>query len=338
MLRSMKQSEFCVGFDLGGTKMIAALVDGEGKIIARSRGRTPGEEGADAVATAMADTIRDVCGQAGIAPTAVSAVGAAVPGVIDPVRGTVTLTNLNLKDYPLRASLEKALGVKVVLENDVNAGTWAEFASGAAKGYRHVIGVFVGTGIGGGLVLDGKLYRGARGAAGEIGHIIIRDGGPLCGCGQYGCLEAFASRTAMAKDAVAAAAAGNLPELIDKTGTDFKKFKSSVFEKGLDKGNPSITKIVDRAAYHLGVGLANVAMLLNPEAFVIGGGFADRLREGYLKRVTETMRSHAMTFVAKDIKVLLGVHGDDAVPLGAALLAREALNEGLASGAAGGRA
>jgi glucokinase len=138
-------------------------------------------------------------------------------------------------------------------------------------------------------------------------------------------LEAFASRTAMAKDAVAAAAAGNLPELVEKTGTDFKKFKSSIFEKGLDKGNPTIAKIVDRAAYHLGVGLANAAMLLNPEAFVIGGGFADRLREGYLKRVTETMRSRAMTFVAKDVKVLLGALGDDAVPLGAALLAMESI-------------
>jgi glucokinase len=334
----MKVSEYCIGFDLGGTKMIAALVDGEGRILSRARGKTPGEEGADAVAAAMAETVREVCAEGGIEPSAVRAIGAAVPGVIESGRGTVTLTNLNLKDYPLRDSLEKALGVKVVLENDVNAGTWAEFSVGAAVGYRHVIGVFVGTGIGGGLVLDGKLYRGARGAAGEIGHLIIQDGGPLCGCGQYGCLEAFASRTAMAKDAVAAAAAGNLPELIDKTGTDFKKFKSSVFERGLEKENPAIAKIVDRAAYHLGVGLANAAMLLNPEAFVIGGGFADRLREGYLKRVTETMRERTMPFVGKGVKVLLGSLGDDAVPLGAALLAMEEMDAHRSDSGAGGRA
>ena len=320
----MMKDQYCIGFDLGGTKMIAALVDDEGRVVARSRAKTPGEEGPDAVAKAMAETVRDACAQANVEVSAVVAVGAAVPGIIDPARGTVTLTNLNLTDYPLRESLERALGTKVVLENDVNAGTWAEFKVGAAKGLRHVVGVFVGTGIGGGLVLDGKLFRGSRGSAGEIGHMVIMEGGPLCGCGKYGCLEAFASRTAMAKDAVALAAAGRLPELVDKTGTDFKKFKSSVFERGLDLGNPLMLAIVDRAAYHLGIGLAAVANLLNPEAFVLGGGFADRLRSGYLERVTETMRAQAMGGVGDGIKVLLGELGDDAVPLGAALLAREA--------------
>ncbi|GAB1481976.1 ROK family protein [Treponema sp.] len=323
----MKQAHYYIGFDLGGTKMIAALVDEKGNILSRSRSRTPGEEGPDAVAAAMAKTVEAACAEAKIDPSEISALGAAIPGIIDPERGTVNLTNLNLKEYPLKSSLEKALKVPVILENDVNAGTWAEFALGAAKGYRHVIGVFVGTGIGGGLILDGKLYRGWRGSAGEIGHLIIQDGGPLCGCGQYGCLEAFAARTAMAKDAVAIAAAGHLPELINKTGTDFKKFKSSIFEKALDMGNESVQGIVDRAAYHLGVGLASAAMLLNPEVFVIGGGFADRLRGSYLETVTKTMHSKAMNGVIQDVKVILGTLGDDAVPLGAALLARDAYSE-----------
>jgi len=322
MLEDMKDDAYYIGFDLGGTKMIAALVDGDGTIVARARGKTPGDEGADAVSAAMAATIQEACAQAGLPPEKVKAIGAAVPGVMDPVRGTVTLTNLNLKDYPLRANLEKALGLPVVMENDVNAGTWAEFKLGAAKGMSHVVGVFVGTGIGGGLILDGKLYRGWKGSAGEVGHLIIQEGGPLCGCGQYGCLEAFSSRNAMAKDAVSAAAAGNLPELIDKTGTDFRKFKSSIFEKGLEKGNPDIIKIVDRSAFHLGVALASVAMLLNPEAFVIGGGFADRLQERYLDIVFRTMREHAMPSVINEVQVLMGSLGDDAVPLGAALLAR----------------
>jgi glucokinase len=322
----MSNTDYCIGFDLGGTKMIAALVAPDGSILARARSKTPGEEGADAVAEAMAATVEEVCAAAGVPKTAVAAVGAAVPGVIDPAKGSVTLTNLNLKNYPLRATLQKRLGLKVILENDVNAGTWAEYKVGAAKGLRHVVGVFVGTGIGGGLVLDGRLYRGARGSAGEVGHIIQLDGGPLCGCGQYGCLESLASRTAMAKDAVAMAAAGRLPELSERTGTDFKKFKSSAFEKGLDDGNPYIVKIVDRAAYHLGLGLANLAMVLNPEAFVIGGGFANRLRDGYLAKVVEVMKHKAMKDVVKDVKVLLGSLDDDAGPLGAALLAREALS------------
>ncbi len=317
-------TRYHIGFDLGGTKMIAALMTEGGELVESVRQKTPGEDGADAVCQSMAELVENLLKEAKVDKTAVLSAGVAVPGIIDPSAGTVNLTNLELRDYPLRAKLEKALGVKVVLENDVNAGTWAEFKLGAVKGYRHVVGVFVGTGIGGGLILDGKLYRGRQGAAGEIGHMIIMEGGPLCGCGQFGCLEAFASRSAMAKDAVAAASAGRLPEIMDKTGTDFKRFKSSVFERGLEKNNAYMIKIVERAAFHLGVGLANVVMLLNPEAFVIGGGFADRLRKGYLNIVKDAMREHAMSELTKDVPVSLGILGDDAVPLGAALLAKEA--------------
>lgn len=317
----MEEQDYLVGFDLGGTKMIASLLDRSGSVLASSRGRTPGESGADPVTEAMADLVRELCADAKVPLSALRAVGAAVPGILDEDADLVTLTNLNLKNYPLRAKLQKALGVPVILENDVNAGTWAEFVAGAGKGKKNLVGVFVGTGIGGAIVLDGKLHRGSRGAAGEVGHMIVLEGGPLCGCGRYGCLEALASRTAMAKDAVAAIAAGLVPELVEKTGTDFKKLKSSAFEKALAKGNPVIAKIVERSAYHLGVGLSNLAMALDPDCFVLGGGFVARLGDHYVKAVENSLKA----LMPGGPEILIGALGDDAVPLGAAFLARERL-------------
>lgn len=325
MLNDMKDTTWMIGFDLGGTKMICALVDSKGSIVLRKREKTPSEKGGKAVSQAIIDLIKDVLVEGAVEPSALIGIGVAVPGIIDRDRGTVSLTNIELEDYPLRDELKDEFGCPVVVDNDVNAGTWAEYCQLKPGKYRHVVGVFVGTGIGGAIIINGALYNGATGNAGEIGHMIIMDGGPLCGCGQHGCLEAFASRTAMAKDAVVAAAQGRIPQLSDKTGSDIKKFKSSVFEKGMEKGLKPIENIVSRAAYHLGLGLANLAMILNPDAFIISGGFANRLGNKYLEMVSKTMKEKSMKHIGTSVHLLLGALGDDAVPLGAALLARDAL-------------
>ncbi|TFG58850.1 MAG: ROK family protein, partial [Spirochaetales bacterium] len=231
--------------------------------------------------------------------------------------------NLGFKDFPIKEKIEKEFGVPMLLENDVNAGTYGEFMAGAARGFRHVVGVFPGTGIGGGLIINGRLFVGGSGNAGEIGHMIIQVEGPLCGCGHYGCLEALASRTAMAKDAVSIAGSGKPTSAYAKAGTDVKKYKSSVFKLGLKEEDPYLTEIIDRSAYFLGIGIANCIHILNPEVVVIGGGLVEKLGDYYMNEVEKSMRKHTLPQLLSEVKLLKAVLGDDAAVIGAAGIYQE---------------
>ncbi len=256
----------------------------------------------------------------------VAGAGVAVPSPIDLATGVVLETpNLGFRDFPLKARLEKALGIPVILENDVNAGTYGELRKGAAAGYRHVIGLFPGTGIGGGIIIDGKLYRGATGGAGEIGHMIIQVEGRLCGGGHYGCLESVASKTAMAKDAAMLATTGGAPVMASLAGGDISKMKSSVFAKSIEGGDTQIARVLERAARFLGVGLANCVNIFNPEAIIVGGGLVERFGDSYLSVAEKSMRENAMPSLAKVVKLLPAKLGDDAVAIGVSSLLAEAL-------------
>jgi glucokinase len=231
---------------------------------------------------------------------------------------------MGFKDYPLGEELSGLFGAPSFLENDVQAGVYGELRAGALRGKRNAVGVFVGTGIGGGIVIDGKLYRGATGSAGEVGHMILLEGGAACGCGNYGCLEALASRTAMAKDAIAQASTGKAPALYDLAGSDLRKVRSSVLFDSIEAGDKSVKKAVDRAASWLGVGLANLVHVLNPEAIVVGGGVVTRFGQKFLDRSIASMEEHLMPGLSSTVKVLLSELGDLAVPTGTACIALEA--------------
>lgn len=319
----MAKKVYC-GFDLGGTKMISLITDSNGKTLASCRLDTPGEQGAEAVLSAICTSIdRSLADLAGTDPKLMG-IGMAVPGLIDAKTGTIlSLTNLGIQNFAMGAHLGKRYDCPVFLENDVNAGVWGEYRLGAAKGYNHVVGAFVGTGIGGGLILDGRLYRGANGVAGEIGHMIVRAGGALCGCGQHGCLEALSSRLSLSKDAAAMAASGKLGDLTKKTGTDIKKFKSSFFATAYKSGQKDLVKLIDTSARNLGIGMANLVNILDPQAVLLGGGLVEKLGEPYIALVEAAMREHAMPVMAQKVKLLVSSLGDDAVPLGAACLAME---------------
>ncbi|HSV56548.1 MAG TPA: ROK family protein, partial [Magnetospirillaceae bacterium] len=224
--------------------------------------------------------------------------------------------------------LASRTGAPVFLENDVQAGTLGELRGGALRGRRNAAAIFVGTGIGGGVVLDGKLYRGSTGSAGEVGHLILQDGGALCGCGRRGCLEALASRTAMARDAVAAASSGKAPVLHKHAGTDFRKYRSSAFARSVEAGEKEIQRIVERSAYWLGVGAACLAAILNPEAVVLGGGMVARFPALYRDEARKSLKDHLIPTL--EVELLVTELGDLAVPLGAAWAAREGLETGKA--------
>ena len=244
------ERKYCIGFDLGGTKLLSAVLDTELSIITRYKEKIVEKHTGDAVLKSIVDSIRAVLKKSGLEPDQLIGIGIGIPGPLDRENGIVKYTpNLGLTDYPLKEKMEKELGVPVLLENDVNVGTYGEFRSGAAKGFRHVLGVFPGTGIGGGLIIDGKLFLGATGNAGEIGHMILQTDGRLCGCGQYGCVEALASKTAIAKDAVALAATGDAPTILQRAGTDIMKIRSSTLAKAVEAGEKPVQRLVERSAF-----------------------------------------------------------------------------------------
>jgi glucokinase len=312
-----------VGVDLGATKILAAVFDSKLKPIAVGKSKTPREAKAQAVVEALAEAVSGVVGRIGPA-LSLGGVGVAVPGPLDRAKGIVRYTpNMGFKDYPLGGELAGLFGAPAFLDNDVQAGVLGELRAGALRGKLNAVGVFVGTGIGGGIVIDGKLYRGSTGSAGEVGHMIVQEGGASCGCGNYGCLEALASRTAVAKEAAAQAASGKAPALFEAAGADIRKYRSSVLYDSIEAGDKGVRRSLERSARWLGVGLANLVHVLNPEAVVVGGGVATRFGKKYMDCVRASLMEHVMPGLAGTFELLLSELGDLAVATGAACVAME---------------
>jgi glucokinase len=319
-----KDEKVYVGVDLGATKILAAVFDSKLRPLATGKAKTPREAKASVVVAALAEAVRGVVEKAG-SGLQLGGVGVAVPGPLDRAKGIVRYTpNMGFKDYPLGSELAGLFGAPAFLDNDVQAGVFGELRAGALRGKRNAVGVFIGTGIGGGIVINGELYRGATGSAGEVGHMILQEGAAACGCGNYGCLEALASRTAIAKDAAAQAASGKAPALFEAAGADIRKYRSSVLYDAIEAGDKGVRRSVERSAWWLGVGLANLVHVLNPEAIVVGGGVATRFGERYMKVVEASMREHIMPGLADTVELCLSELGDLAVATGTACVALEA--------------
>ncbi len=310
-----------IGFDLGGTKMLAAVVADDGTIVARKK--TPTDVvGNEAILANIENLTRQAIESSGQTPADISSMGIAVPGPIDSERGVVLQTpNVGITELPLAQRLQDKLGFPVLLENDVNAGLWGEYIAGAARGYRQVIGVFPGTGIGGGIIINGDLYRGKKGGAGEIGHIIVQSDGRRCGCGSNGCLETVASKTAIARDLAILAANGVSPVLVEAGATDIRRVKSGLIARALKANDPGVAEIVDQAAYFLGIGLASVVNLFDPEIIVLGGGLIEKIGDRMMPIAEATMRDRAMPRLVETVDLRTAALGDDAAVIGVADLA-----------------
>jgi glucokinase len=302
--------------------MIASLLDENYAILGRVKKRTEAQEGNSAVLKRIAATIEEVILTSGVPRSAIKGIGLAAPGILDREAGIVISTpNLGFENIPLRSYLEEETGLPVCLDNDVNAGTFGEFIKGAGRGCRNLMGVFLGTGIGGGIIINGQMYRGANGNAGEVGHMILQTDGPLCGCGQRGCLESLASRLSLAKDAVALASTGKAPALLNLAGTDIGAYKSGIFAKALKKRDPVTKDLIKRGAFYLGIGLSNCVNLLNPEAIILGGGLVEKLGAPFIKQTVKSLRDHSLPGLIEDVKIMAAELGDDAALVGSAALA-----------------
>jgi glucokinase len=311
-----------IGIDLGGTKISTALVDNNGRIIAHDYRKTHATEGPQAVIRRMLDSARGVMAQAGVKQSQVAAVGIGAPGPLDIAAGVaVAPPNLHGWDHvPVRRLIEDGLGVTAFLEKDANAAALGEHRFGAGRGTKHMIYVTVSTGIGGGLILDGKLYHGSGGMAGEVGHTTIVPYGPLCGCGNRGCLEALASGTAIARQARERVVRG-VPTLIaDLAGGDPERITAILVADAASQGDVEAREILAKAMDYLGIGMANLVNLFNPQLIVIGGGLAN-IGERLLEPVQRAIARCAFPTPAQMVRVVPAELGDNVGVLGAAAVA-----------------
>jgi glucokinase len=315
------------GIDLGGTKIQAAILNDAGDVLGQSRHPTPTAGGPQDVAEACAGALREAATAAGVQTSELDGAGVGSPGAIDATAGTVTSAR-NLPDwegtFPLAGALEYVLGTPVRLGNDVDVATRAEFELGAGRPYDSLLGVFWGTGVGGGVILDGRRWTG-RGAAGEIGHVVVQhEGGLRCPCGRDGCMEAYAGRGALEALARKRAKKGEktvLFEIMEERGRP--RLTSGVWARALRVGDPVATELIDQAIQALGAGVGSAVNLLDPEAVIIGGGLGLKLGRPYADRIAEAMLPHVFAS-DRPPAVHLAALGDLGGAVGAALLARDA--------------
>jgi glucokinase len=277
----------------------------------------------------IAQTVTDALSAAGLSLDQIAAVGVGAPSPIDSDGGVVIhAPNLaGWRDLPLGRLLGDVLGKPVLVENDVNAGTLGEFTLGAGRGSQDMMGVFLGTGIGGGIILGGRLRAGPRNAAGEIGHMVVAAGGPYCGCGRQGCVEAVASRTAIERDLRAAIAAGRKNLLPLPRGTRPVQFTSTVVSRAFADGCPLTREIIGRAQWYLGLHAASIINLLDPQMLVYGGGLVHSMGEELLAPIRSVAHQHLIRQDGPPVDIVAAQLGDDAGALGAAVFAQQSLVE-----------
>jgi glucokinase len=310
------------GIDLGGTKIQTVVVDADDKVLGEARRPTPASGGPEDVAKEMAECLQEAAAQAKVETGDLGGVGVGSPGDADEKTGVVSdARNLPnwIDPFPLADKLTDQLGPPVKIGNDVSVAVQGEFKLGAGKEFNTVLGVWWGTGVGGGLILDGKQWLG-RGAAGEIGHVVVKRGGARCTCGRKGCMEAYAGRLAMelqVRKDVKQGAKTDLFKIMEERGRD--RLTSGVWARALKHGDDLATIMIDRAVKALGVGIASSVNLLDPEAVIIGGGLGVRFGEKYVRRIAARMHPHLFVD-ERPPEMRLAALGDLGGAIGAALL------------------
>lgn len=316
----MSAREAAIGIDVGGTKTAALVVDREGAVLARDVRPTPADDGQASLAT-MVDAARAV------ATPGVVGVGIAAAGMVDRDGVMRYAPNLAWRDTPLAPHVGGALGLPAIADNDVNAAAWGEFLHGAGRGSRQMLMVSVGTGIGGGLVLDGKLYRGANGFAAEIGHVVVDPNGPECGCGNRGCWEQVASGTAITRQGRAAAARHPHSVLRDLAGADPASVTGAMVTEAARDGDTVSRGIFVEVGHRLGVGIAGLVNVLDPDVVIVGGG-ASEAGDLLLAPARDAFRrSVEAPDHRPEVPIVPAALGNDAGAIGAAALVFARLDE-----------
>lgn len=317
------KKEFIVSVDFGGTKILAALMSMEGEILAKAKVATHLGDGKRGLLDGLAEAIRNVIEQGGMKPGDIKAVSLGVPGSVNPFTGKIgAAPNLNISNYNMKQELAKLIDIPILIENDVNlAALGIKNFELKGKG-RNVLVVFVGTGVGGALIFDDKLYRGSDFFAGEIGHMVVEKNGPKCGCGNKGCLEAIASRTAIVRDIkkeLKNKKSSKLLQILPKS----KPIKSKGLALAVKKNDPIVIRELTKASTVLGTALANVTNLLNLDMIVLGGGVIESLAKFMVPKIKDSFNKTVLTDAGRGVKIVATKLGDDAALYGGIALVRE---------------
>ncbi len=313
------------GVDLGGTKIQVAVLDANDQLLGQSRHPTPQKGGPQAVSDQIVAAVREACDGASINPSSLVGVGVGSPGLVNAGAGTVedarNIRSWGDAKFELAADLSKQLESPVKLGNDVEVAVMAEDQLGAGKPFGSLIGVFWGTGVGGGIVLDGEMWLG-RGNAGEIGHMVVKLGGRRCGCGRRGCMEAYAGRGSMESRARKLAKRGEKTDLFKiMKQHDRDRLTSGIWARALEHGDKMAKQLIEEAIEALGAGIASAINLIDVEAVVIGGGLGTRFGEPYVTRIRDAMQPHLFND-DRPPDVVLAELGDLGGATGASLLVR----------------
>jgi glucokinase len=316
------KEEYVVGIDLGGTKIYAAVVNQNGDILATARKKTKFELGFDKVVERITNCAKLALQKSGISLEQIKGVGVGSPGPLDLVNGKIIETpNLKWKDAPLRDRLLENLNLPVKIDNDGNVGILGENIFGAGKNAKHMVGLFVGTGIGGGIIVDGKILHGFNENAGELGHMILDPSGPVCGCGNNGCLEAFASRLSIEREIRVAALHGEKTTVFNGMDDKNDRLRSKRLAEAYKNQDTAVTAAINKSAKYIGFGVASLLNIFNPEVVVIGGGVVEAIGQPYVDLVKQTAEQNVFPIALRNVEIVPAKLGDDSAVLGASVLA-----------------
>lgn len=315
--------EYYLGLDLGGTKILTGLADSKGNIITRSRKDTEAELGEDKIIENMVLTIESVLKKANVKKEEIITLGIGSPGPLDAKKGII-IENANLpwKNVALVARIESEIGIKTLLQNDANAAALGEKWFGAGRNINNMVYLTISTGIGGGAIINKELFTGVTDNACEIGHTVIDPQGPLCGCGNHGCLEAFSSGTSIGKRAREAAAAGKSKEMLDLADNIVENIDAVICAQAAYQGDSVARDIFKNAGYYLGIGLANVINTFNTEMIILGGGVM-KASDLFLDTALKTMEDIALAGPLEIVNVREAELGSDIGLMGAVAVAME---------------
>ena len=301
---------------MGGTKVLGAIFNEKDEIIYRlkKRSKSSGEGSAD-VEKVIISVVEEMIAESGIDRSKLNAIASCAPGVIDQDRGVVLFTpNLPWRDYDMASSMRKKFGVPFYVGNDVNLGVLGEYHFGAGRGYKNIVGFFVGTGMGGGLILNGSLYTGNRFKAAEYGHMVLDPEGPLCNCGQRGCLEAFSSKQGMSAYIRQQAARGR--ETMMAEAVQEGVFRSKKLKKALEAGDKVAMEAVDRACHWLAVAAGNMINIFSPDLVLLGGGVIEAVGDLFLEKVLAEVDRYCMPLIRSTVDIKIADLGDDSILYG----------------------
>ena len=309
-----KKYNICL--DVGGTKVLGAIFNENDEIIFRLKKRSKsGGEGSQDVEKVIVSVVEEMIKESGIDKKELNAIASCAPGVIDQDKGIVVFTpNLPWRNYDIRASMEKKFGVPFYVGNDVNLGVLGEYKFGAAKGYKNIVGFFVGTGMGGGLILNGELFTGNQFKGAEYGHMILDPEGPLCNCGQRGCLEAFSSKQGMSAYIRQQVARGRKTMMAEHVVDGV--FRSKPLKKALKEKDEVATEAVDRACHYLAVATGNMINTISPDLVIYGGGVIEAVGDVFLKKILAEVDRYCMPQIRNTVDIKIAELGDDSILYG----------------------